>query len=50
MKWIPLKKMITVAEGLDLYPQLSVPHFQRGLVLGNDTVASLLELLFYDTP
>jgi hypothetical protein len=32
------------------YKWLGVPHFQRGLVWGKDSVALLLESLFYDTP
>jgi len=50
MTWNPGTETITVAEVLDLYPHLGVPHFQRGLVWGNDSVAALLESLFYDTP
>jgi len=50
MKLNQNKGQITVATVLDLYPHLGIPHFQRGLVWGNDTVASLLESLYWDTP
>ena len=50
MKLAPIKEKITVSEVLQLYPQLGVPHFQRGLVWGNDSVAALLESLYFDTP
>lgn len=50
MTWSPDREVISVADVLELYPHLGVPHFQRGLVWGNDSVASLLESLFYDTP
>jgi len=32
------------------YDSLGVPHFQRGLVWGTDSVALLLESLFFETP
>ncbi|MBI3097932.1 MAG: DUF262 domain-containing protein [Planctomycetes bacterium] len=32
------------------YGRLGVPHFQRGLVWNKDSVARLLESLYYDTP
>ncbi len=32
------------------YKFLGIPHFQRGLVWGKDSVARLLESLFYGTP
>lgn len=50
MTWDSKKDKITVAEVLELYSHLGIPHFQRGLVWGNDSVAALLESLFYDTP
>ncbi len=34
----------------DKYKLLGVPHFQRGLVWGKDSVSRLLESLFYNTP
>jgi hypothetical protein len=41
---------ITVSEVLELFPRLGVPHFQRGRVWGKDSIAALLESLFFDTP
>jgi hypothetical protein len=41
---------ITIADLLDAYPRLGIPHFQRGLVWGSDAVSLLLESLFHDTP
>jgi len=35
---------------LAYYPNLGIPHFQRGLVWGNDSVALLLESLYLGTP
>ena len=32
------------------YPTLGVPHFQRGLVWGPDSVSRLLESLYFETP
>jgi Protein of unknown function DUF262 len=43
-------KTIKVSEVLDLFPRLGVPHFQRGRVWGKDSIAALLESLFYETP
>jgi hypothetical protein len=40
----------TVGEVLKRVPELGIPHFQRGLVWGEDSQAALLESLFYDTP
>lgn len=44
------KEPLTVSDILDLYPFLGIPHFQRGLVWGSDSVSSLLESLYYGTP
>jgi hypothetical protein len=41
---------LTVQEVLELVPRLGIPHFQRGLVWGDESVAALLESLFYETP
>lgn len=41
---------ITVGEVQALAGRLGIPHFQRGLVWGPDTIAALLESLFYKTP
>lgn len=35
---------------LAIYPHLGIPHFQRGLVWGNDSISLLLESLFLGTP
>jgi hypothetical protein len=35
---------------LKYYPCLGIPHFQRGLVWGHDSVALLMESLYLDTP
>ncbi|MEO8681583.1 MAG: DUF262 domain-containing protein [Vicinamibacterales bacterium] len=43
-------KTITVSEVNQLFPQLGVPHFQRGRVWGSDSIGALLESLFYKTP
>ncbi len=40
----------TVEQVLEQVPEIGVPHFQRGLVWGEDTQAALLESLYYDTP
>lgn len=40
----------TVEQVLERVPEIGVPHFQRGLVWGEDTQAALLESLYYDTP
>ena len=32
------------------YPQLGIPHFQRGLVWGEESVSLLLESLYFETP
>ena len=40
----------TVAEVLKRVPELGIPHFQRGMVWGEDSQAALLESLYYDTP
>ena len=32
------------------YPQLGIPHFQRGLVWGEESVSLLLESLYFGTP
>jgi len=40
----------TVDDVVQRIPQLGIPHFQRGLVWGNEAVAALLESLFYETP
>lgn len=40
----------SVADLLARYPTLGIPHFQRGLVWGTDSVALLLESLFWSTP
>ena len=47
---LPMNDAITVDEVLQLYSKLGVPHFQRGLVWGDDSVSALLESLFFDTP
>lgn len=41
---------LTVQEVLDLVPRLGIPHFQRGLVWGNESIAALLESLYLETP
>jgi hypothetical protein len=41
---------ITVGQALELFPRLGLPHFQRGRVWGNDSIAALLESLFHNTP
>ena len=41
---------ISVAEVQELASQLGIPHFQRGLVWGPDSISALLESLFYQTP
>jgi hypothetical protein len=40
----------SVQDVLDRVPELGIPHFQRGMVWGEDTKAALLESLYYDTP
>ena len=40
----------TVDDLLCSYSSLGIPHFQRGLVWSNESVAALLESLHYDTP
>jgi len=40
----------TVKQILKEYPELGIPHFQRGLVWNTDSVSLLLESLFYGTP
>lgn len=40
----------TAEDILSNYPRLGVPHFQRGLVWGSDSVSLLLESLYYSTP
>jgi hypothetical protein len=39
-----------VQEVLDRIPELGIPHFQRGMVWGDDLKGALLESLYYDTP
>lgn len=39
-----------VQEVLGRIPQLGIPHFQRGMVWGDDLKSALLESLYYDTP
>lgn len=39
-----------VSEVLDRVPELGIPHFQRGMVWGEESQSALLESLFYDTP
>lgn len=34
----------------DLYDSIGIPHFQRGLVWGDDNTSLLLESLYFDTP
>lgn len=34
----------------DLYDELGIPHFQRGLVWNNENMSLLLESLYFDTP
>lgn len=46
----PEGKTIKVSEVLALFRRLGVPHFQRGRVWRKDSIAALLESLFYDTP
>ena len=41
---------INVRQVIDLYSRLGLPHFQRGRVWGNDSIAALLESLFHNTP
>jgi len=41
---------ITVEQILVAFPSLGIPHFQRGLVWGSDSVSLLLESLFLGTP
>ncbi|MBI4179507.1 DUF262 domain-containing protein [bacterium] len=41
---------ITVEEVQGLAGRLGIPHFQRGLVWGPDSIAALLESLFHGTP
>jgi hypothetical protein len=43
-------KQWTVAELLQAYPTLGLPHFQRGHVWTSSSVSLLLESLYYDTP
>jgi hypothetical protein len=43
-------RSIGVAEVLTFYDQMAVPHFQRGLVWGQSSVALLLESLYFGTP
>jgi hypothetical protein len=40
----------TVKQVLSEYNHLGVPHFQRGLVWDTDSVALLLESIYYGTP
>jgi hypothetical protein len=40
----------TVEQVLNRVPELGIPHFQRGLVWGDESTAALLESLYYDTP
>jgi len=40
----------TIKDVLTHYDRLGVPHFQRGLVWGDDAKALLLESLYYGTP
>ena len=40
----------TVSEIIQNAGRLGIPHFQRGLVWGSDSVGALLESLYYDTP
>ena len=41
---------ISVNAVLGLFRRLGVPHFQRGRVWRQDSIAALMESLFYDTP
>jgi hypothetical protein len=47
-----LQRDISVASVVEAgsYAQLGIPHFQRGLVWGDEAVGLLLESLFHDTP
>jgi hypothetical protein len=45
-----LEPPVSAQDLLKLYRQLSVPHFQRGLVWDTDSISLLLESLFYGTP
>lgn len=40
----------TVDQVLEHVPHLGIPHFQRGLVWGDESTAALLESLYHDTP
>ena len=50
MVWSEGQKVITVHQIRELYPNLGIPHFQRGLVWGNESISALLESLFLETP
>jgi hypothetical protein len=45
-----IPKRLTVQQVIDWVPRLGIPHFQRGLVWGEDSTAALLESLLYETP
>ena len=50
MAWDERRNSITVEEIQGLVGKLGIPHFQRGLVWGPDSVGALLESLFFNTP
>lgn len=50
MAWDEKRNSITVEEIQGLVGKLGIPHFQRGLVWGPDSVGALLESLFFNTP